>query len=246
MLFALTSILLALQLAPTCWAGLYFLQPASGSSCTGGSPCTVSWLDDGNRPLLPSIGVVTAGLYTGKMQLVQTLPPVDTSNVLSYQFTPIPEAGPNSNAYYIAFTSTETKVNGTNYVGFSPFFTLKGMSGSFSSPLASATRSVAIPTTISNRPGSIIPTTITVGNVDTSVSLSIPQPSVKPKPSSSFQSLTLPTTSFTSRFSTSSISSSPLPSVSPASAASTNFGARNPVPSLPFLAVLSLCILLRP
>jgi hypothetical protein len=45
---------------------LQFIQPASGSTCTGGTPCVLSWLDDGDSPLLNAVGVVTAGLFHGK------------------------------------------------------------------------------------------------------------------------------------------------------------------------------------
>ncbi|KAF7300283.1 hypothetical protein MKEN_01352400 [Mycena kentingensis (nom. inval.)] len=160
--FALFYSLLALEYATLARASLYFLQPARGSSCTGGSPCTVRWLDDGNAPLLNAVGVVTAALYTGKMQLVQTLQPVDTANVLSYQFTPIPEAGPNSENYYVAFTSNKAEVNGTRYIGYSPFFTLNGMTGDFDKPLAQATAVIAIPATVSHSAGTILPATITI------------------------------------------------------------------------------------
>ncbi|KAJ7058196.1 hypothetical protein C8F01DRAFT_1149912 [Mycena amicta] len=240
--FAIAA-LLALESATLAHAGLYFIQPASGSTCTGGFPCTVSWLDDGNSPLLPDIGTVTAGLYTGQLQLVQTLPPVDTADILSYQFTPIPAAGPNSKTYYLAFTSTKLKTNGTNYTGFSPFFTLEGMSGSFSSPLSGATSTIAIASTVTNHPGSIIPTTITVGSVDTS--FPTPTHSTTSKPISS--SSTSSTSSFTSRFTTSSVSSLS-PSVTPAGAAATSSGVttRISLPGLPLLTILSLCALLVP
>ncbi|KAJ7701826.1 hypothetical protein B0H17DRAFT_924028 [Mycena rosella] len=75
---------------------MQFVQPANGSTCTGGTPCSLQWLDDGDAPLLNEIGVVTAGLFTGKQQLVQTIKPLDVSNLHSVQFTPNAQAGPNS------------------------------------------------------------------------------------------------------------------------------------------------------
>lgn len=42
------------------------IQPSQGSTCRGGESCTITWLDDGSRPLLSAIGVSTVGLYTGK------------------------------------------------------------------------------------------------------------------------------------------------------------------------------------
>ncbi|KAF7320874.1 hypothetical protein HMN09_00174000 [Mycena chlorophos] len=238
--FAFPLILLALESATLAHAALFFLQPASGSSCTGGSPCTVSWEDDGNSPLLGAIGVVTAALYTGEMQLVQTLAPIDVANVLSYKFTPIPGAGPNSDTYYIAFTSTSDKVNGTSYVGFSPFFTLNGMSGSFASPLSTATASISVAASLTKQSGTILPTTITIGSIDTSESLAtfVPSTSAKPKSSSSSSSTSTPATS---RFATTSIP--PSSSVAPASAVGTSSAASRFI--LPWrLLLLSLCAFL--
>ncbi|KAJ6593775.1 hypothetical protein B0H19DRAFT_1091963 [Mycena capillaripes] len=235
--------LLLLDFALFVSAGVYFIQPASGSTCTGGTPCVLSWLDDGDSPLLDAVGVVTAGLFTGKQQLVQTIPPLDVAGLHSIEFTPDAQAGPNSDSYYVAFTSKSAKVNGTDYSAFSPFFTLTGMSGDFSSPLASATATFSIPSSIIHS-GSIIPTTITVGSVDTSLP-PIPTPSTtssKPNTSSS--------SSVSSRFTTSSVpSSSPAASASPSnteSSASTTGSPSSAVaclPSLPILAGLSLCAL---
>jgi len=42
------------------------IQPSQGSTCRGGESCTITWLDDGSRPLLSAIGVSTVGLFTGK------------------------------------------------------------------------------------------------------------------------------------------------------------------------------------
>ncbi|TEB25485.1 hypothetical protein FA13DRAFT_1157750 [Coprinellus micaceus] len=103
-------------------AALYVVDPRDRTVCKGGQPCTVTWLDDGRAPLLSAIGVSTVGLYTGSRKIVQTLPPIDVSQTLSFTFTPNPAAGPNSGAYYISFTSTES-FNGTvPYSFYSPWF----------------------------------------------------------------------------------------------------------------------------
>ncbi|KAF7362003.1 hypothetical protein MVEN_00545500 [Mycena venus] len=244
---ATLATLSVLVFAPFVSAGVYFIQPQSGSTCTGGTPCRLEWLDDGIAPLLNAVGVVRAGLFTGEQQLVQTLQPVDVASLHSVEFTPIAQAGPNSNSYYIAFTSTTAKENGTDYTAFSPFFVLKGMSGDFSSPLASATTAFSIPKSITHT-GTIIPTTITVGTVDTSLP---PMPSPSTTSSSSSSNTQTPSSSSTSRFTTSSVpSSSPAASVSPSVTESgavttpspSSAGASRPV-SLPALAVLSLCAL---
>jgi hypothetical protein len=37
-----------------------------GSICRGGQPCSVSWEDNGESPLLQEIGITRVALYTGK------------------------------------------------------------------------------------------------------------------------------------------------------------------------------------
>ncbi|KAF8351923.1 hypothetical protein F5887DRAFT_6100 [Amanita rubescens] len=130
-------------------AEIYVTQPASGDSCHGGKSCTVSWVDNGVPPLLSSIGVVRVGLYTGDLQLVQTIVPVDVSTSHSLTFTPNPQAGPNSGAYYVAFISSDG-----SYHGYTPNFALDGMSGSFSSPDPSATSGIAVPSSLTYPSGS--------------------------------------------------------------------------------------------
>ncbi|KAJ7223176.1 hypothetical protein GGX14DRAFT_657543 [Mycena pura] len=241
-----STILATLLALDVVHAALFFIQPANGSTCTGGSPCTISWQDDGVAPRLSAIDVVNAGLYHGKQQLVQAIPPVDVSTNLSTLFTPNPKAGANSDLYYIAFVSTTAKVNGTNYVGFSPFFTLNGMSGSFSAPLASATSTIAIPTTFTHHGGSLIPTTITVGSVDPSL-LSSATPSAassgKPETSSSPVSSRFSTSSLSSSSSTDAASASSSVAIPPAASTTSSSAAARRLPSLPVLAVLSLCAL---
>ncbi len=88
------------------------VQPLEGSTCEADKPCTITWVDNGVRPLLSSIGLSTVGLYTGHQvcwklttpmnaqcpvqQLVQTIPAVDVSTEHSVTFNPNPSAGPNS------------------------------------------------------------------------------------------------------------------------------------------------------
>ncbi|KAK7057299.1 hypothetical protein R3P38DRAFT_3341669 [Favolaschia claudopus] len=226
-------------------AGVYFIQPASGSKCKAGAECTVQWDDDGILPLLNDVGIVTAGLYTGKQQLVQSLPPLDVASRQSIKFTPMAQAGPNSESYYLAFKSTTAKLNGTDYLAFSPFFSLEGMSGDFSSPLASATTTFSTPKFLSNT-GTLIPTTIVVGNVDTSLPPS-PSPSASSPSPSSQSSASETSKSSSSRFTTSSLppssSSSIAASFTGSGAPPTNTSPASPSRplSVPVLAVLSLC-----
>ncbi|KAJ7045390.1 hypothetical protein C8F04DRAFT_988309 [Mycena alexandri] len=255
------AVLFLLHFALFANAGVYFIQPATGSSCAAGRGCVLSWLDDGDAPFITDIGVVSAGLYHGKQQLVQAIPPLNVANLHSIEFNPNAQAGPNSDSYYIAFISTNDKVNGTQYAAFSPFFTLTGMSGSFSAPLASATDTFSVPTSLFST-GSLSDVTITVGNVDTSLPpISTPTPSAPPSsaassksqiPSSSTPAST-PTSSSastisstSSRFTVSTLPpSSPSESASPSADNSPGPSTSGALPSqplsLPILAVLSLC-----
>ncbi|KAK0484774.1 hypothetical protein IW261DRAFT_1458663 [Armillaria novae-zelandiae] len=218
---------------------LYVIEPNNGSPCHGGQNCTVQWLDDGTRPLLSSFGVSTVGLYTGTQQLVQSIDPVDTSTTHSLTFTPIPEAGPNSDTYYICFTSTSTSDNGTAVMAFSPFFQLDQMTGTFATALESATASIAIPTSLTQTSAADSTSelsTIIVGTLSTSLT------------SLTSLSATTPTTSSpssTSRLSTSSASESTLASAagSTATQSGTANGAlsRTHAVSPLVMSVLSLC-----
>jgi len=172
MCYALTQIFILSFLlnAISVYGSLYVINPASGSTCHGSQPCTVQWLDDGIAPLLSNVGVCTVGLYTGHEKLVQTITAVDVSSTHSLEFTPDPKAGPNSDAYYIAFTSTTLRAeNGSGfYQEFSPFFRLDRMTGSFASPVPSDTSSKPIPSTVAYRSTNAITSTSIVGQLSTS------------------------------------------------------------------------------
>ncbi|KAJ3920558.1 hypothetical protein F5877DRAFT_77055 [Lentinula edodes] len=146
---ALALAFVALDAFTAVQATLYVIQPSAGSTCSGGSPCTVQWLDDGTTPLNSNIGVTTCGLYTGDMQLVQTIDPVDVSSTQSLVFTPISDAGPDSSDY------------------------LNNMTGSFSSSVASATSSIPIPSSLTGSSAyseTGVLSTVTVGTITTSSS----------------------------------------------------------------------------
>jgi hypothetical protein len=42
-------------------------DPVASTVCHGGQSCDVAWVDDGQSPLLSSIGECTVGLYNGEM-----------------------------------------------------------------------------------------------------------------------------------------------------------------------------------
>ncbi|KAF5392694.1 hypothetical protein D9757_001003 [Collybiopsis confluens] len=231
--------LTAIQALTMVQASLFVTHPASGSTCNGGTPCIVQWLDDGTSPLNSDIGVATVGLYTANMQLVQSIPAVDVSNSQSLTFTPTPAAGPNSGTYYIAFTSTNLKVNGSKFTGYSPFFNLDNMSGSFSTPDASAISPIPVPSSLSAADasqGSSALSTVTVGSVDTSESPLSTLSATSPLSSSSASSSGSPTASTTSGTNASTTSSSHPTSTT----VLTNGGAMSSKHMSPFFDVLSL------
>ncbi|KAG5723896.1 hypothetical protein E4T56_gene9821 [Termitomyces sp. T112] len=189
--FALVSAFFFLQLALLVDAGIYVIKPEANSTCHGGQRCTIQWLDDGIRPLLAAAGVCTFGLYTGTMQLVQTIPPVDVSATRSISFKPIPAAGPNSDSYYIGIISITAKENSSeSYEAFSPFFSIDQMTGSFDSPLSEATSTIPITSSVFSRSTTHL-STITVGTLLTSLP---PLPTVAATTTASISSQTRFTT----------------------------------------------------
>ncbi|KAL6307000.1 hypothetical protein BKA93DRAFT_728588, partial [Sparassis latifolia] len=71
-------------------------EPTTGSTYSGGQAITVSWLDNGEQPLLSDIGACNIALYNGNDVLIQQIQPVDVSTVHSLIFAPDPNAGPDS------------------------------------------------------------------------------------------------------------------------------------------------------
>jgi len=167
-------------------AALYITQPSQDSTHQGGKPCTITWVDNGEKPLLSAIGVTTIGLFWGDQHLVQNIEPLDVANTHTTTFTPLPGAGPDYDAYYLAFESTTFVGNDSvHYIGYSPPFRLTGMSGSFTSPLPAATSPISIPL-FANSSTSSETRTVTVGTLSTSLShgsSSLPSPTTTATPS---------------------------------------------------------------
>jgi len=158
-------------------AALFILEPFQNSICSGGQPCVVTWVDDGQQPLLQAIGISTVALYTLTQQLVQTITPVDVALASELTFTPLPGAGADSDDYYITFTSTEfNTTDGKPYISYSAFFGLRNMSGSFDSPLPAATSSIPIPQSLKDQPTPSSTNTVTIGTLSTSPPLSTSSP----------------------------------------------------------------------
>ncbi|PCH37483.1 hypothetical protein WOLCODRAFT_109958 [Wolfiporia cocos MD-104 SS10] len=146
-------------------ATLYVDSPASGSTCYGGQPCIVAWVDNGEEPLLDQIGACYVGLYNGNGVLVQEIEPVNVNTVHYVQFTPDLSAGPDSSNYYVNFTSVSYMVNVTiHYTQYSPDFALASMSGSFSSPVSRDTSTLAVPSTALSPAPNSVTSVITISN----------------------------------------------------------------------------------
>ncbi|KAJ8508511.1 hypothetical protein ONZ45_g9221 [Pleurotus djamor] len=197
--FSLTW-LLVLILATVANAGIYVVRPSAGSTCRGGQDCQLQWLDDGTSPLLSAIGSCTVGLYFGSQQLVQPLGTVDVSGRRSFTFQVNPQAGPNSDKYYIALVSESLKVNGTSATAWSPFFSLTDMQGSFEAPLPSSAFSLTTPAI----PGS----STAASTLSTSIAESSATPISSASPSVQSSSSVTPSASISSISSTIAIPSS--------------------------------------
>ncbi|KAI0299345.1 hypothetical protein B0F90DRAFT_1727976 [Multifurca ochricompacta] len=113
---------------------LYVINPTAQGVCVGGQPCHVQWLDDGQEPLLTTMGPCYVTLYAGNQRIVQRIEPVDVSTTHSLTFTPSPNAGPDSDTYYIAFASIKSSNSSQPLQAFSTYFS----SVHFSMPLTFA------------------------------------------------------------------------------------------------------------
>ncbi|PPR04357.1 hypothetical protein CVT26_004225 [Gymnopilus dilepis] len=232
MYLAFALAILCLDSAILARAGLFIIQPSAGSVCKANQECTITWVDDGIRPLVSDIGVSTVGLYTGKQQLVQSITPINVAAQHSVTFKPIAAAGPNSDAYYIAIISTKFEGNDSiPYSAYSPFFTLTGMTGSFASPLPEATSTIPIPSSLTRPSPASTPATITVGTLSTAVTsatIGLPPPLTSSSSRSSSSRSSTSSSASSSRFST---VISPTPSPSPSSLTSASQTSDSSTPS---------------
>jgi len=134
----------ALAAAPSVLATVFMTSPIASTTCTAGTPCTISWQDDGTAPNLVAFGAADVGLWVGNSQQQTMLQPIQQAvNVATnsgIQFTPLASAGPNGNFYFIKFISEAGKDpnNAANPAeAFSAKFTLTGMTGSFNASVSS-------------------------------------------------------------------------------------------------------------
>lgn len=164
------AIVTAIAHSLTAFGALYVITPTTQSVCHGGKPCLVQWLDDGQNPLLATMGPCHVGLFSGNEKLIQQIEPVDVSTSHSLTFTPSPNAGPNSSTYYVQFTSVTT--SNSSLVAFSPNFSLDNMTGSFNSPVPELTSTIPVPPSVLSAHSNQISTSLfgTISSTSTSTS----------------------------------------------------------------------------
>ncbi|KAG1848786.1 hypothetical protein C8R48DRAFT_812963 [Suillus tomentosus] len=131
---------ISFALAGSALANVFITSPVASTTFTAGQQATVNWQDDGLSPNLASFGASLIGIYTGnanQQTLLQTISSsVDVSTSSSINFTPDGTIGPDSNEYFVRFTSINLK-DATNSQfpaeAFSAKFTMTGMTGTFNS-----------------------------------------------------------------------------------------------------------------
>ncbi|KAH9829578.1 uncharacterized protein C8Q71DRAFT_789964 [Rhodofomes roseus] len=206
--FAAAALLVFVACLTTASASIYVNNPTSTAVCYGGQPCTVTWLDDGQTPLLSEIGACYVGLYNGNRDLIQQIDPVNVASQHSFTFTPDATAGPDSSSYYVNFTSVELMVNSTShYAQYSADFTLANMSGDLASPVASDTAAIAVPSSILSLSSNPIGSTSTITYSYTGSYSSLAVPSISTSTGATSRLSTSRTPSSTSASSSSSATS---------------------------------------
>ncbi|KAG8216155.1 hypothetical protein J3R82DRAFT_8161 [Butyriboletus roseoflavus] len=134
------STLVPLALAASALANVFITSPVTSTTMTGGQQASITWMDDGKQPSLAQFGNATIGIYTGNAVVqtpLQMIPgSINVSAMSSISFTPDATIGPDSNEYFIRFTSLSYMNPSTPQYAeeaFSAKFTLTGMTGSFNS-----------------------------------------------------------------------------------------------------------------
>jgi len=123
-------------------ATVFMTSPTASTTCSGGKQCTISWQDDGKAPTLAQFGLASIGIWVGSVQsqteIQHIQDGVNVATTAAVQFTVNPTIGPNSNVYFVRFTSaaaTDPSNPSFPLEAFSAKFTLNGMSGTFNSTL---------------------------------------------------------------------------------------------------------------
>jgi len=141
-MFASTFAVLSLAAAAS--ATVFITSPTASTTCTGSQVCQINWEDNGATPSLAAFGTAEVFLGVGNAQqqtMLQTISnSVNVSTTSAIQFTVDPNAGGNSNDYFIRVQSIGLK-DTTNpqfpALSFSAKFTLNGMKGTFNATVQS-------------------------------------------------------------------------------------------------------------
>jgi len=136
------SLLGSFTLLSNVLATVFMTSPTASTTCTGGQQCTISWNDDGKPPTLVQFGLASIGIFVGSVssqtEIQHIQDGVNVATTAAVQFTVNPSIGPNSNVYFIRFTSAAFKdPNNAAFPAesFTAKFTLNGMSGQFNSTI---------------------------------------------------------------------------------------------------------------
>jgi len=135
--------LLIFSLFSVAFATVFVTAPVASTIYSGGKPgAVVTWMDNGDAPLLPAFGLATISIYVGnaiQQTSLQVLSnSTDVSTVSTITFTPDPSIGPNDSNYFIRIESINGKdnVTSTPFEAFSAKFTLNSMTGTFPASVA--------------------------------------------------------------------------------------------------------------
>jgi len=136
------SVLGSFTLFSNVLATVFMTSPTAQTTCTGGNKCSISWNDDGKAPTLTQFGLASIGIWVGSVnsqtEIQHIQDGVNVATTAAVQFTVDPSIGPDSNVYFVRFTSAAAKdPNNAAFPAeaFSAKFTLNGMKGTFNSTL---------------------------------------------------------------------------------------------------------------
>ncbi|KAG8950119.1 hypothetical protein FRC04_007974 [Tulasnella sp. 424] len=162
-----TALLVAGALVSQTAATIYVTEPVASTICTAGTACNVRWNDDGNVPVLATIGVCNIELCTGGVQqqtCLQTIAQADVSTNAYVTYLPDATVGPNGSMYFVKYTSLNYKDPATPTVPFTAYsakFTLNGMTGTFNATVQAQIDGVASSAAAVSTPAAAAGTTTT-------------------------------------------------------------------------------------
>ncbi|KAK0527200.1 hypothetical protein OC835_005048 [Tilletia horrida] len=134
-LFLAAALLALTQLAH---ANIVVHSPVAATKAKGGDKLDVEWVDDGKNPTLKSYGAVNVYLCTGSSTVqykLQTLKSDVKTSRTKGSWKIDPNAGPNSDKYFLRFEGTNMLAGGVPPMAFSARFTLSGMKGTWNATI---------------------------------------------------------------------------------------------------------------